>query len=48
MMMAPAPACYGPSKASVDRACQMKEEMLKRLEALAANLPPNTLDQVLK
>jgi len=37
---------FGPSKASVDRACQMKEEMLKRLEKLAVNLPANTLDQV--
>ena len=38
---------YGPSKASVDRACQMKEEMLKRLEILSQNLPPNTLDQLI-
>jgi hypothetical protein len=38
---------YGPSKASVDRACQMKEEMLQRLEKLAQNLPANTLDQLI-
>ena len=38
---------FGPSKASVDRACQMKEEMLQRLEKLAQNLPANTLDQLI-
>lgn len=47
MAMPMPPQNFGPSKASVDRACQMKEEMLKRVDTLAQNLPANTLDQLI-
>ncbi len=37
----------GPPRTSVDRACQLKEEMLRRIERLGSELPANTLDQLI-
>ncbi len=36
-----------PPQTSVDRACQMKEDILRRIEHLGSELPPNTLDQLI-
>ena len=36
-----------PSEDKVDRACQMREAILKKVDALGATLPPNTLDQLI-
>lgn len=39
---------YGPPpKDAIERACQMKEELLKKIEKLGDRLPPNTLDQLI-
>ena len=38
---------YAPPKENIDRACQMKAEMLQKIEALGRILPPNTLDQLI-
>lgn len=38
---------YGPPpKDAIERACELKEELLKKIEKLGDCLPPNTLDQV--
>lgn len=31
----------------MDKACQMKADLLKKIEALGRKLPPNTLDQLI-
>ena len=36
-----------PSKDVVERTCQLKEELLKKIEELGDRLPPNTLDQLI-
>lgn len=36
-----------PPKDAIERACCMKEELLKRIERLGDKLPPNTLDQLI-
>ncbi|CAG0919140.1 unnamed protein product [Notodromas monacha] len=36
-----------PSSAAVNRACEIKDELLKKVDALAGRLPPNTLDQLI-
>lgn len=39
---------YGPPpKDAIERACEMKEELLKKIEKLGDRLPPNTLDQLI-
>lgn len=39
---------YGPPpKDAIERACSMKEELLRKIEKLGDNLPPNTLDQLI-
>lgn len=39
---------YGPPpKDAIERACEMKEELLKKIERLGERLPPNTLDQLI-
>ncbi|XP_017871882.1 PREDICTED: protein strawberry notch isoform X3 [Drosophila arizonae] len=39
---------YGPPpKDAIERACTMKEELLRKIEKLGARLPPNTLDQLI-
>lgn len=39
---------YGPPpKDAIERACEMKEELLKKIERLGDRLPPNTLDQLI-
>merc|ERR1712223_698847 len=38
---------YKPPKENIDRACQMKAEILQKVEALGRILPPNTLDQLI-
>ena len=38
---------YAPPKENIDRACQMKAEILQKVEALGRILPPNTLDQLI-
>lgn len=39
---------YGPPpKDAIERACEMKEELLKKIEKLGERLPPNTLDQLI-
>merc|ERR1719225_1486734 len=38
---------YKPPKENIDRACQMKAEILAKVEALGRILPPNTLDQLI-
>lgn len=41
-------ASYGPpSKDAIEKACSMKEELLRRIESLGERLPPNTLDQLI-
>lgn len=42
------PLNYGPPpKDAIERACEMKEELLKKIEQLGERLPPNTLDQLI-
>ena len=41
------PSYVPPPQTSVDRACQMKEDILSRIEHLGKELPPNTLDQLI-
>lgn len=36
-----------PPKDNIERACQMKEELLAKIEKLGDKLPPNTLDQLI-
>ncbi|XP_070492560.1 protein strawberry notch isoform X1 [Chironomus tepperi] len=36
-----------PQKDNIERACEMKEALLKRIEKLSDSLPPNTLDQLI-
>lgn len=36
-----------PPKDAIERACSMKEELLKKIERLGNGLPPNTLDQLI-
>ena len=43
----PEPQPFAPPKQNVDRACQMKQEILEKIEALGRILPPNTLDQLI-
>ncbi len=43
----PSSSYKAPPQSSVDRACAMKEEMLRRIERLGAELPANTLDQLI-
>lgn len=43
----PRPPPGPPSKEAIERACQMKEELLSRIEKLGQRLPPNTLDQLI-
>lgn len=39
---------YGPPpKDAIERACSMKEELLRKIERLGERLPPNTLDQLI-
>ncbi|XP_031633678.1 protein strawberry notch isoform X2 [Contarinia nasturtii] len=39
---------YGPPpKDAIERACELKEELLKKIERLGEHLPPNTLDQLI-
>uniref|UniRef100_A0A1A9W185 Helicase C-terminal domain-containing protein n=1 Tax=Glossina brevipalpis TaxID=37001 RepID=A0A1A9W185_9MUSC len=39
---------YGPPpKDAIERACSMKEELLRKIELLGEGLPPNTLDQLI-
>ena len=37
----------GPPKDNIERACEMKEELLMKIEKLGDKLPPNTLDQLI-
>lgn len=36
-----------PPKDAIERACELKEELLKKIEKLGEYLPPNTLDQLI-
>lgn len=36
-----------PQKDNVDRACEMKDDLLRKIEKLGQRLPPNTLDQLI-
>jgi len=36
-----------PCKEAVERACEIREELLKKVEMLGDKLPPNTLDQLI-
>lgn len=36
-----------PPKDAIERACMMKEELLKKIDRLGEKLPPNTLDQLI-
>lgn len=36
-----------PPRDAIERACNMKEELLQRIEGLGEKLPPNTLDQLI-
>nr|XP_022905904.1 protein strawberry notch isoform X2 [Onthophagus taurus] len=38
---------YAPQPDAIDRACSMKEDLLKQIERLGDKLPPNTLDQLI-
>ncbi|XP_017785168.1 PREDICTED: protein strawberry notch isoform X2 [Nicrophorus vespilloides] len=38
---------YAPPKDAIERACNMKEELLHAIERLGEKLPPNTLDQLI-
>lgn len=42
------PINFGPPpKDAIERACELKEELLKKIEKLGDRLPPNTLDQLI-
>ena len=41
------PSSRRPPKASLERAIEIKEELLAQIEQLGANLPPNTLDHLI-
>ncbi len=41
------PPSAGPSQANIDRACEMRLEMLEKIERLGKALPANTLDQLI-
>ncbi|XP_018901680.2 protein strawberry notch isoform X2 [Bemisia tabaci] len=41
------PNVYAPGRAAIERACEMKEELLEKIEELGEKLPPNTLDQLI-
>lgn len=36
-----------PQKDNIERACEMKEDLLRKIEKLGDKLPPNTLDQLI-
>lgn len=36
-----------PPKDAIERACELKEELLERIEKIGETLPPNTLDQLI-
>lgn len=36
-----------PEKDNIERACEMKEQLLRKIEKLGDKLPPNTLDQLI-
>lgn len=36
-----------PPRDAIERACNMKEELLEQIEKLGERLPPNTLDQLI-
>ena len=38
---------YKPPKENIDRACEMKAEILRKVEELGRILPANTLDQLI-
>lgn len=38
---------YAPPRDAIERACNMKEELLSKIEKLGEKLPPNTLDQLI-
>lgn len=38
---------YAPPKDAIERACNMKEDLLNKIEKLGEKLPPNTLDQLI-
>lgn len=38
---------YAPPKDAIERACNMKEDLLNKIEKLGDKLPPNTLDQLI-
>lgn len=38
---------YAPPRDAIERACNMKEELLNQIERLGEKLPPNTLDQLI-
>lgn len=38
---------YAPPRDAIERACNMKEELLNQIEKLGEKLPPNTLDQLI-
>ena len=38
---------YKPPQANIDRACEMKAEILRKVEELGKILPANTLDQLI-
>ncbi|CRK86966.1 CLUMA_CG000782, isoform A [Clunio marinus] len=40
-------ADQSPPKDNIERACEMKEELLRKIEKLGDKLPPNTLDQLI-
>ena len=41
------PEAYKPPQQSIDRAMEMKREILSKVESLGKILPPNTLDQLI-
>lgn len=41
------PTSTAPQKDNIERACEMKDSLLKKIEKLGDRLPPNTLDQLI-
>jgi hypothetical protein len=41
------PVSVAPQKDNIERACEMKDGLLKKIEKLGDRLPPNTLDQLI-
>ena len=41
------PQPYVPPRESIDRACEMKQDILNKIEKLGKILPANTLDQLI-